>query len=261
MELLRGFRPNESVSRSTLRLYAAAWAACLVSLWWRSGAVLMPSPVEVLRELPRLFSQGLAYHLASSLCSSAAALLWTAAIGLGLVYASVVPALRPLVALVEKLRFWGFAGVGVAFTLWLGGGHSLKIALLVFGMTGFFVASMHDAVRNIPRESFDYARSLGMNEWRVAWEVVVRGTLDKAIDALRQNAAMGWMLLTLIETLVRSEGGVGVLLANHSKHMQLAAVAAVQLVVFGVGLLQDALLAAFKRLVCPHSVLELERTT
>lgn len=259
MELLRGLRPNEIVSRSTLRLYAAAWAACLLFVWWRSGADLLPTPPEVLRELQRLFAQGLAYHLASSLYSSVVALTWTAAIGMGVVYASVVPALRPLAVLVEKLRFWGFAGVGVAFTVWFGGGHDLKIALLVFGMTGFFVASMHDEVRSIKRERFDYARSLGMSEWRVVWEVVVRGTLDKAIDALRQNAAMGWMLLTLIETLVRSEGGIGVLLANHSKHMQLGAVAAVQAVVFGVGLVQDALLAAFKRLVCPHSVIELER--
>lgn len=260
MEILRGMRPNESASRSTLRLYAAAWAAGLLLLWSRSGGELMPTPAEVLRELPRMFAQGLAYHLASSLYSSGVALAWTAVIGLGLVYASVVPALRPLGAVVEKLRFWGFAGVGVVFTLWLGGGHDLKIALLVFGMTGFFVASMLDVVRSIPRESFDYARSLGMTEWRVVWEVVVRGTLDKAIDALRQNAAMGWMLLTLIETLVRSEGGIGVLLANQSKHMQLAAVASVQLVVFGVGLLQDALLGAFKRLVCPHAVIKLERT-
>lgn len=260
MELLLGFRPNEVVSRATLRLYAAAWAACLLLFWWRGGMALMPQPAEVVRELGRLLSQGLAYHLASSLYSSAVALLWTAGIGLALVYLSVVPALRPLAAVVEKLRFWGFAGVAVAFTLWFGGGHDLKIALLVFGMTGFFVASMSDELRGVPRERFDYARSLGMSEWRVVWEVVVRGTLDKAFDVLRQNAAMGWMLLTLVETLVRSEGGIGVLLANESKHMQLAAVASVQAVVFGVGLLQDALLGAFKRLVCPHAVLKLERS-
>jgi len=260
MELVSGLRPNQIVSRSTLWLYATAWGACLLFSWWRGGFGLLPRPLEVAHELPRLFSHGLGFHLCSSLYSSVIALAWTAGIGLTLVYSSVIPALRPLLATVEKLRFWGFAGVTVAFTLWLGGGHDLKIALLVFGMTGFFVAAMHDELRAIPRERFDYARSLGMSEWRVVWEVVVRGTLDKAFDVLRQNAAMGWMLLTLVETLVRSEGGIGVLLANESKHMQLAAVAAVQGVVFGVGLLQDALLGALKRLACPHAALRLERS-
>jgi NitT/TauT family transport system permease protein len=260
MELLRGCLPNRSVSRSTLWLYAAAWGACLVLSWWRVGFGLLPGPGEVVRALPRVFSRGLSFHLASSLYSSAVALSWTAAIGLTLSYSSVIPALRPLSVTVEKLRFWGFAGVTVAFTLWLGGGHDLKIALLVFGMTGFFVAAMNDELRAIPRERFDYARSLGMSEWRVVWEVVVRGTLDKAFDILRQNAAMGWMLLTLVETLVRSEGGIGVLLANESKHMQLAAVAAVQGVVFAIGLLQDALLGALKQLACPHAALKLERS-
>ncbi|MGC4088976.1 MAG: ABC transporter permease subunit [Polyangiaceae bacterium] len=260
MDMIRGLLPNQVVSKGTLRLYALGWAFALAAAWSLSGFEVLPTPWEVLRELNRLRSSGLAFHLASSSYSSAVALLWTALIGLPLAYLSVIPALRPLTGLVEKLRFWGFAGVAVVFTLWFGGGHNLKIALLVFGMTGFFVASMHDEVRSIPKERFDYARALGMGEWRVLWEVVVRGTLDRAFDVLRQNAAMGWMLLTLVETLVRSEGGIGVLLANQSKHMQLAALGAVQLVVFGVGIVQDALLVALKRVACPHAALELERS-
>jgi NitT/TauT family transport system permease protein len=259
MKALIGFRANQLVSPLALRLYGLGWALGALALWALSGFELLPGPFEVSRELARLFSQGLAFHLASSLCSSIVALIWTAGIALALVYSSVVPVLRPVTAFVENVRFWGFAGVSVAFTLWFGGGHSLKIALLVFGMVGFFVASMHDSVRGIPRERFDYARALGMSEWRVTWEVVVRGTLDTAFDVLRQNAAMGWMLLTLVETLVRSEGGIGVLLANESKHMRLAALLAVQVVVFLVGLLQDALLVKLKRLACPHAVLKLER--
>jgi ABC-type nitrate/sulfonate/bicarbonate transport system permease component len=146
----------------------------------------------------------------------------------------------------------------VAFTLWLHGGHALKVALVTFGMVGFFIAALFDEVRAIPLERYDYARALGMSEWRVVWDVVVLGTLDKSLDILRQNAAMGWMLLTTVETLVRSEGGVGVLLANQSKHLQLANVAALQLVIFGVGILQDYALGALTHLVCPHAGLKLE---
>src|SRR5262249_39006934 len=153
-------------------------------------------------------------------------------------------------------RFWGFTGVTVLFTLWFEGGHQLKIALLVFGMTGFFLTAMNDEIQGISQERFDYARALRMGEARVVWEVIVRGTLDKAFDAFRQNAAMGWMLLTMVETLVRSEGGIGVLLANENKHMDLASVFALQTVIFAVGIGQDCLIGFVKSLACPYAELE-----
>jgi NitT/TauT family transport system permease protein len=260
MNLLGTLRPNQVVSQAALRLCGAAWVLSFTVFWFVGHFEVLPTPVEVFREFGPLFSRGLLFHLLSSLRSNLTALCWATVLSSALAYLSVVPALRPLTTLAEKLRFWGFAGVAVVFTLWLHEGHQLKIALLVFGMTGFFVTALHDEVRSIPRQRFDYARTLGMGEWRVVWEVVVRGTLDKAFDILRQNAAMGWALLTLVETLVRSEGGVGVLLANQNKHMQLASVAALQAVIFAVGLLQDALLSALKRWVCPHAALKLERS-
>ena len=259
MKVFTVLKPNRVLTRSQLRLLGAGWLASFVAVWSASRFDVLPAPLEVLRALPALVSeQGLLGHLASSLYSNLAALGWATAIAALFAYSSVVPLLRPLSELASKLRFLGFAGIGIAFTLWFQGGHALKVALVTFGMTGFFVAGLYDEVRAIPLERFDYARSLGMNEWRVAWEVVVLGTLHKMLDILRQNAAMGWMLLTTVETLVRSEGGVGVLLANHGKHFQLASVAALQLVIFAIGMLQDYALGGLKQLVCPYAALKLE---
>ena len=78
-----------------------------------------------------------------------------------------------------------------------------------------------------------------MGEWRVVWEVVVRGTADKALEVLRQNAAIGWMMLTMVEGISRSEGGVGAMLLNQNKHFHLAEVFAIQLLILLVGVLQD----------------------
>jgi NitT/TauT family transport system permease protein len=258
VKLPAAFAPNLHVSRSQARLLGVAWLAAFFSAWALSRFEVLPKPLEVLQALPQLFRQGLLGHLAASLYSSLAALAWAAGLGTLLAYLSVIPAVRPLTELAAKLRFLGFAGIGVAFTLWLHGGHALKVALVSFGMFGFFVTALHDEVRAIPLERYDYARALGMSEWRVVWEVVVLGTLDRALDILRQNAAMGWMLLTSVETLVRSEGGVGVLLANQSKHLQLAQLAALQLVIFAVGMLQDCALGGLKSLVCPYAALKVE---
>jgi NitT/TauT family transport system permease protein len=91
------------------------------------------------------------------------------------------------------------------------------------------------------------------------WEVVVLGTFDKAIEALRQNAAIGWMMLTMVEGIARSEGGVGAMLLNQNKHFHLAEVFATQIVILLVGVGQDWAIGVFKSLVCPYAELTLER--
>jgi len=42
------------------------------------------------------------------------------------------------------------------------------------------------------------------------------------MDLLRQNSAMGWMMLTMVEGLVRSDGSIGTLLLNNDKHFDMA---------------------------------------
>ena len=167
--------------------------------------------------------------------------------------------MRPIVTVISKGRFLGLIGLSFVFTLMVGGGHPLKVSLLVFGMTVFFVTSMAAEVEAIPKDTFDHTRTLRMGAWRMVWEVVVLGTLDKAIEVLRQNAAIGWMMLTMVEGISRAEGGVGAMLLAQNKHFHLAEVFAVQLTILAIGLVQDYAIGILKRIVCPYAHLELER--
>ena len=67
----------------------------------------------------------------------------------------------------------------------------------------------------------------------------MRGTLDKALDVLRQNVAMGWAMITMVEGISRSEGGIGAMILNQNKHFRLAEVYAILLVILLLGLLMD----------------------
>jgi NitT/TauT family transport system permease protein len=118
---------------------------------------------------------------------------------------------------------------------------------------------MADVINGVPKEMFDLARTLRMGEWRVVWEVIVLGQIDKVFDVLRQNAAMGWMMLTMVEGIVRSEGGVGTVLLDQNHHFRLAAVFAIQLTILLLGLFQDYSIGVAKSLLCPYAVLTLER--
>jgi len=260
VQLRAAFLPNRAVSRTAIQVLIAAEAAIALLIWWRSPFEVIPRPDEVAKALGSLWMhQGLGQELWTSFTSNLQALAITTAIALSLSYLTVLPVWRPIVTAISKGRFIGLTGLTFLFTLIFGGGHPLKISLLVFGMTVFFVTSMASVVAAIPREKFDYARSLRMGEWQVVWEVVVLGTADEAIEVLRQNAAMGWMMLTMVESISRSEGGVGAMLLNQNKHFHLAEVFAIQLLILVLGMAQDYGIGVFKRIVCPYSNLTLER--
>lgn len=254
------FQPNQIVAPSLLALVAVAEALLFLGLWIASPYKVLPTPMEVLGALQTLWlTQGLGQELVTSFTLNLEALALASLISLGLAYLTVFPVFRPIVAALSKGRFLSLTGFSLLFTLAVGGGHALKLSLLTFAVTVFYVTSMAAVIAAIPRSEFDHARTLRMSEARATWEVVILGTADKAFEVLRQNAAMGWMMLTLVEGIVRGEGGIGALLLNENKHFLIAQVFAIQLVILSVGLLQDSAIGALRRLVCPYADLTLER--
>ena len=259
-ELASALSPNAVLSSGALRLLIAVELVLALAVWFASPFEVLPTPPEVLKALGNLWAnQGLGQDLIASFKLNVEALLISTGLSLLLAYLTVLPIFRPLVEAVSKGRFLSLTGFSFVFTLIVGGGHTLKLSLLVFGMTVFYLTSMAAVIAAIPRESFDYARTLRMGEWRVVWEVVVLGTVADAFEVMRQNAAIGWMMLTMVEGISRAEGGVGAMLLNQNKHFHLAEVFAIQIVILAVGLTQDYAIGFFKRIVCPYAELTLER--
>jgi NitT/TauT family transport system permease protein len=257
--LAAAFAPNGAVSGNSLRLIIIVQICAAIAIWALSPFAALPNPLEVARAFGKLWlNEGLSRELLTSFVLNLEALAITLVISLGFAYLTVLPFFRPIVAAISKGRFLGLIGLTFAFTLMIGGGHKLKLALLVFGMTVFFVTSMAAVIAEIPREQFDYARTLRMTEWQVVWEVVILGTIDDAIEVLRQNAAIGWMMLTMVEGISRSEGGIGAMLLSQNKHFHLAEVFAIQLLILLVGVVQDYAIGFIKRLLCPYALLTVQ---
>jgi NitT/TauT family transport system permease protein len=254
------FLPNRVVSPAVMRILILVQAAVALAIWWSAPFKVLPRPDEVVRALATLWRvQGLSWEVITSLSLNLQAIAWTIVISLLLSYLTVIPFFRPIAAAVSKGRFLGLIGLTLIFTLMIGGGQALKLALLVFGMSVFFVTSMAAVIQELPREAFDHARSLGMSEFRIVWEVVVLGTAADAFEVLRQNAAIGWMMLTMVEGISRAQGGLGAMLLNQNKHFHLAEVFAIQLLILAIGILQDYAIGALRRICCPYADLLLER--
>jgi len=258
-EAIELLAPNRVISKKTIRWLVGFQLLLLISIWVFSPSVFLPKPREVYQALGELWFQGLGSELITSFYLNLEAIGISAVLSLLMAYLTVIPFFRPIVTLISKLRFLSMVGLTFFFTLMATTGHELKLFLLVFSVSVFFVTGMAEVVASIPKESFDLARTLRMGEWRVVYEVIVVGQIDKAFEVLRQNAAMGWMMLTMVEGISRSEGGVGAMLLNQNKHFHLSAVFAIQLTILMLGLAQDYAIGLLRKIVCPYADLTLER--
>ena len=258
-DILAAFTPNKAVSKSTVKLILAVQITAFLLFWAFSPIALLPTMTEVWNAFIEQWGQGLPGELITSFYANLQAIGISCMISLGLAYLTVLEGFRPIVNFLSKFRFLSMMGLSFFFTVATHNGHQLKLSLLVFSISVFFVTGMADVIKDIPKEQYDLARTLRMGPWRTVWEVVVLGQIDKGFDVLRQNAAIGWMMLTMIESMVRSEGGIGAMLSTANKHFYLAAVFAIQITIFCLGLFQDWMLGASKRMFCPYSALASER--
>lgn len=249
--------PNRVVEQTTRLALAIFWAGIALLAWLLSPFQSLPTPGETWDALGRLWwEEGMGRELGVTLQLIAHSLLLTVAGAALLSYATVLALFRPLVEGLAKLRFLGLTGLIPLFTLLTGGGYGFKVALLTFGMLTYFVTAMAQVVVEIPKESFEHMRVMGASELRILWEVVILGTLDKALEVLRQNVAIGWTMITMVEGFERAGGGLGAMILNENKHFKLPEVYALLLVVLLVGLLLDYLMGLLSRLLCPYVLLE-----
>lgn len=253
-------RPNRTLAPTAWLILLLGQGALFLAVWAAGDVFLVPGPLDVLHAWGVLVAeQGLLHEVLVSLWVNLEAILLSTAITFVFAYLTVLPIMQPVVAFLSRTRFFGLTGFTVVLTMAVGGGHPLKVALLTFGISAFLLTSMASLVASIPKAEYDQARTLRMGEWRIVWEVVVRGTLAEALEALRQSAAIGWMMLTMVEGLSRGEGGLGVLMLNQQKHFLLSNVFAIQATIFAFGVLQDWGLHMAQRLICPYAHLTLER--
>jgi NitT/TauT family transport system permease protein len=247
--------PNEVLTPRSVWAIVAAWIILLLGYWTAFKPDIFPSPVEVFQAFPTLwFRDGLGQELISSFYVNLEALLLSAAVSLPLAYLCRVPLSQPLATFVAKLRFLSPGVFFVPLLFLASGAHQVKVLMLTLGETFFLVTTMVGVVQAIPAAQYDDASTLRMSEWAALWYVNVRGTLAQVFDAIRDNAAMGWSMLIMVEGFVRSEGGVGVLLINQEKHVNFAEVYAVAIAIVLVGIAQDYIIGVLKSMACPWAV-------
>ena len=250
------FAPNAQPPRMVFNAMVIGQVALLLLLWLFYPLQLFPSLGEVFRALGDLAtSQGLIQELWASMTTALQALSIATVLALLISYLTALPFFRPLAYAASKLRYLTLTGLTFFMALMLSSGHQVKLSVLVFGATVYLVTGMTSVILTTTQEEMDHARTLGMGEWRSFYEVVVLGKLDEMLEVVRQNFAIIWTLITLVETLYQSEGGIGLLLYKQNRYLHLAGVVAIQLVILATGAAQDYVFGVLRRIFFPYSEL------
>lgn len=261
-EVVRFCTPLEIVSTKAMRRYGLALIALLLILWTFVDIPFFPTLGETLSSFTTLWrTRGLFGELLTSLKLNFYALGASTCLAFGLGYLSTIPAIRPIVKFCTKLRFLGFTGLVFIFTVYIGTGFKLKMALMLFAVTWFYLSAIVAIVQGITDDRYEYAYTLRMSRWRTLWEIVILGTLHETLGVLLQFAGYGWAMLTAVEGLSRSQGGIGVMVINSDKFLKIEDIFALALTVFVVGIIIDLGLGGIIRKKCAYAFVNIGRRT
>ena len=250
-------QPFATINRQTFMIMVAVQVVITLLLWHGLSDGLIPKPGKVASAFVSLLGTKIFIdNMLVSLLLTLKAMLYSILITLLFAYLSVLPFFKSVALFIVKCRYLTLTGLIFIFTLLTKDGSELKLSLLVFGIVPFFVTSFLSVIIHINPQEYELCKTLGYNNWQTLYEVIIIGKADQVFEILRQNFAISWLMITMVEGLSMSEGGIGTLLIKYNKYNDLTNVLALQLAIFIIGLCFDYLLGSLRHWLFPYSKLK-----
>ena len=250
------------INKTTFWIMVVLQVIAGLAFWHFKSDGLIPPPAKVGESFVKLIgSKQLLDDVLVSLGLTMKAMFYSILITLFFSYLSVVPFFNTLAKFLVKCRYLTLTGLVFIFTLLTKDGGQLKLSLLIFGIVPFFVTSFLSVIINIDKQQYDLCQTLGYSKLQTLYEVIIVGKADQVFEMVRQNFAIAWLMITYVESLSQSEGGVGLLLYKYNKYNDLPNVIALQLVIFLLGLFFDFLLGMLRGWLFPYTKLQTQQTS
>jgi NitT/TauT family transport system permease protein len=247
------FTPFKIIKKQTIILLIVMEVLIALISWQFFGGGLIPTPFKISESLINILSNKSFYNnLVSSSWLTFKGMFISIIISLILGYFSRIPFFKPLVKFVVKCRYLTITGLIFLFTLLTHDGSQLKISLLVFGIVPFFVTSLITIFDNIDLQEYELCKTLKMNNFETLWEIIIVGRLDQIFEVMRQNFAISWMMITMVEGLSMSEGGLGTMLIKANKYVDLGSVFSILVIVLIIGIFFDYLIGSMRKWLFPY---------
>ena len=237
---------------SAVALVFAAWQVVTWSHIWPD--YVLPGPVPVLGTLAQYATQG-AFYGAVGVTLERAAVGYATAIVLGLIAGAVIaqtPVLRTAVgSMITGLQSMPSIAWFPLAILLFGLTEGAIIFVVLLGAAPAVANGLISGIDHIPPLMVRSGRAMGANRFQLYRHVIIPAAVPALLGGLKQAWAFAWRSLMAGELLVivshRPSLGVRLQLAREFSDAQ--SLLATMLVVFGVGMVVDALFGVVDRMV------------
>lgn len=240
-----------SLGMGAFGVFLALWCILTYSGWVRE--LFLPSPTRVFEDLAELFlKRDFLTDINASVRRVAGGftLASVLAIPLGLLMGSF----RPVDALVRPIcdfvRYMPAAAFIPLIILWLGIGHSQKVAVIFLGVFFYLLVMIAGVAEGVEKELIDTARTLGASRLAILFRVIAPASVPGVLEALRTMIGAAWTYLIVAE-LVAAQVGIGYRILEAQRFLQTGRVIAGILVIGAIGVVTDAIFRQLIQLVAP----------
>lgn len=221
-------------------------ALCMLGLWWllayivqtanpERGSIILPSPADVVRDIPtfatfRLSAKGqpdlwiAAQVIFRNMLISSARLFSGMAIGIALgiftgLLLAAYPKVRKIVGpVIMFLRTIPIMSLVPLFLLWFAGREEGNIIYIVFAVFCMVVVNTVEAAKNVPTVYVNYARTLGASRWRIIHTVTLPCILPELLGGISVVVGLGWAIVLAAEYLA-AQAGLGFMLLASERYL------------------------------------------
>lgn len=245
--------PLQHIDKKNLLFLGMLELIFIVLMWNFYAPALYPRPTLVINEfINTLISATFMDDLFATLWLTIRAMFFSIMLAMLFSYGYKIAFMRPITEFIIKCRFLTLSGLIFIFTMVSSDADSLKICLLVFGIVPFFVTSFVSYIKAINVQEFQLCYTLRYSYWQTLYEIVIIGRLNLVLEIIRQNFAVCFLMITMVEGLNMSGGGLGTTLIIYSKYLNLGKMFAIMFVIFFIGVLSDMLLSWVRVTLFPH---------
>ena len=230
------------------------------------GGAFLPKPTDVLRVLLRDLIIGKQDVIDGQpvvvrvLLDAAIASSWRivlsfllaagVALPLGILMGAFEPVNRIVEPVMAPLRYMPISAFIPLTILWFGIEEKQKIAFLFLGVFVYLLPVVVSAVRAVPEELVQTARTLGAGRFQVIFTVLVPAAAPDIFDSFRVMNAISWTYVILAE-FVNTRRGIGYQIQLAGNHLHIDEVFAGILIIGVIGLLSDAMIRFCAKLLFP----------
>jgi ABC-type nitrate/sulfonate/bicarbonate transport system permease component len=216
-----------------------------------------PPALEIIEAIPKLFAKNdLVGNFIISLSFCIKCMLYSLFIAFIFMLIARIPIFQSFAVFCRKFRFLPSVGLSFLFMRLTDNVSSQMSWMMIFGITTFLVDGSVGIALSVTKDDVNYAKSLRLSRWQVFRELVIYSKLPTFFSMAISNFAIAWMLLSSIENIAKSSGGIGVVLAESSKYFHLDEVYATQILILFTGISIDFILNKVNNWIFPYITLK-----